>query len=341
MIDTRTVDLLNIIPGNFKKVAGTGGGEYHGACPFCGGDDRFVIQPNRDVPRWWCRKCDRKGDAIAFVQLYHEFGFIDSVRELGLDSQLKDKPQNRVSSQMRTGTQFPEPKKNIAPAPDSVPALDNPEWQDKAQKFVEWSWRNLHSGDYPLVNQYLEDRGIEHYHSDLWMLGYNPRDFNRTWGGVDVYLPTGITIPWLTADESVMKINTRRFEPDKKKYLQVKGGANWLFNSHRIKADSIVVLVEGEIDAISIAIGVHHHGVVPVATGSSTGARWLRWAGLLASAYRVLIAFDDDDAGESASRWWAQYLPHNARRLLPEMKDANEMLINRYPMKQWIEKGLS
>lgn len=332
MIDTRSVNLLHIIPGDYKKVANTKGGEYKGACPFCGtGTDRFVIQPHRDSPRWWCRQCQKKGDAVAFMMQYHNLNFVDAVKQLNLDSQLDKKPKRN---------HHPQPKQNVAPAPDAVPALDNAEWQDKAAKFVDWSWRNLHSGDYPKVNQYLEERGIEHFDSDIWMLGYNPRNFKRNWGGVEVYLPHGIVIPWLDRDESIRKINTRRFEPNKSKYLQVAGGANWLFNSHKINADSIVVLVEGELDAISIAIGCDYlRNIVPVATGSSTGARWLRWAALLASCRRVLIAFDDDHAGESATKWWAQYLD-NARRLLPEMKDANEMLINRYPMKVWIEKGL-
>lgn len=333
MIDTSSINLLNIIPGNFKKVASTSGGEYHGACPFCGGKDRFVIHPHKNNPSWFCRRCEAQGDAIAFKMQYDNMTFKDAVNALQLGNQLSNEASTSRSLDLNA---IPD---NIAPAKDSIAALENPEWQEKAAKFVEWSWENLHSGDYPHVNQYLDERGFNHYHTDLWKLGYNPRKFKRTWGGVEVYLPEGIVIPWMDRDESIRKINVRRDEPGQSKYLQIKGGANWLFNAHKIQADSIVVLVEGELDAISISVGLHHHRIVPVATGSTTGARWLRWAALLASAHRVLIAFDDDEPGEAATQWWAKYLP-NARRLLPEFKDCNEMLINRYPFGFWIEKGL-
>lgn len=38
-----------------RKVAATHGGEWAGACPFCGGKDRFHIQPAEN--RWLCRGC--------------------------------------------------------------------------------------------------------------------------------------------------------------------------------------------------------------------------------------------------------------------------------------------
>lgn len=332
-VDTRSVNLLHIIPGNFKKVASTGGGEYHGACPFCGGNDRFVIQPHKANPSWWCRKCDKKGDAIAFKQAYDNLNFVDAVKALNLESQLATETTSSKTLKFYSN-------QNIAPAKDDgIPALDNPEWQSLAHRFMEWSWRNLHSGDYPHVQQYLIERGFSEYHTDLWMIGYNPKDYRWNWGGVEVFAPAGIVIPWMDANETIYKLNIRRDNPGNSKYLQIKGGANWLFNEHRIKADSMVVMVEGELDAISIAVGYPHHRVVPVATGSSSGARWLRWAALLSSANRVLIAFDNDDAGESATKWWAQYLP-NAKRILPEMKDCNEMLINHYPFDEWLKKGL-
>lgn len=41
-----------------KKVANTNGGEYAGACPLCGGRDRFHVQPSaKPFPLWMCRQC--------------------------------------------------------------------------------------------------------------------------------------------------------------------------------------------------------------------------------------------------------------------------------------------
>ena len=51
------LDLLELIgrDARLRKVASTRGGEYAGPCPFCGGRDRFRVQPRRG--RWWCRGC--------------------------------------------------------------------------------------------------------------------------------------------------------------------------------------------------------------------------------------------------------------------------------------------
>jgi DNA primase len=340
-IDTSAVNLLDIIPSRMTKVASTGGGEYHGACPFCGGTDRFITQPNQNPPKWWCRVCDRSGDAIAFMQQYHSISFQEAVERLGLESQLKG---NRQSSKPQPPLARPAFTPQIAQKSekaDSIPALDNEEYIEKSAAFADWSWRNLMSGKYEAINRYLEARGIDEVSQDLFMLGFNPQHFERTWGGVEVKLAPGITIPYLDGFEGVpRKIKIRRMTEEKKnKYLAVAGGANWLFNSWRIKADSIVVMCEGEIDAISIAIACRHWQVVPVATGSTRGARWLRWPALLAAAHKVFLAFDDDEPGEETTKWWANYLP-KAKALRPTAHDINDMLTQGQDIRLWIEKGL-
>jgi DNA-binding PadR family transcriptional regulator len=83
-VDQQHIDLLRIIGGDLKRVASTNGGEYAGACPFCGGTDRFRVWPHQDVPGWWCRGCEEKGDAIAFVQKRDGIGFLDACEQLGL-----------------------------------------------------------------------------------------------------------------------------------------------------------------------------------------------------------------------------------------------------------------
>jgi DNA primase len=81
------VDLLELIGRDtrLKRVASTRGGEYAGACPFCGGRDRLRVQPARR--RWWCRVClagDRWQDAIAYVQRRDGVGnFTEACRRLG------------------------------------------------------------------------------------------------------------------------------------------------------------------------------------------------------------------------------------------------------------------
>ena len=51
------VDLLALAGKmtSLRRVASSGGGEWAGPCPFCGGQDRFRVQPHRAI--WLCRHC--------------------------------------------------------------------------------------------------------------------------------------------------------------------------------------------------------------------------------------------------------------------------------------------
>src|SRR2546430_13712324 len=78
--------LLGLIGADtrLKKVASTGGGEYAGPCPFCGGRDRFRVQPEKG--RWWCRGCSggpRWQDAIGYVRRREGLGFAEACERLG------------------------------------------------------------------------------------------------------------------------------------------------------------------------------------------------------------------------------------------------------------------
>ena len=58
---------------------------FVGGCPRCGDDgkndaDRFSINTRQNV--WFCRKCDKGGDAIALVMNVEDLSFIDAVTEI-------------------------------------------------------------------------------------------------------------------------------------------------------------------------------------------------------------------------------------------------------------------
>lgn len=48
---------------NLKKTTPN---EYHGPCPWCGGDDRFIVYV--DNQKYWCRQCQEKGDIINYQE---------------------------------------------------------------------------------------------------------------------------------------------------------------------------------------------------------------------------------------------------------------------------------
>lgn len=83
------VDLLAIVSADtdLKRVANVSGRgpEYAGACPFCGGADRFRLQPDKGL--WWCRQCspnEHWSDAPAYVMRRDNVPYPEALRTLGL-----------------------------------------------------------------------------------------------------------------------------------------------------------------------------------------------------------------------------------------------------------------
>ena len=78
-----------------RRAASTGGGEWCGPCPSCGGRDRFRAWPERG--RYWCRQCGRRGDALQYLRDFHGLTFAEAKRALGLDTA----PPSRAETKRR------------------------------------------------------------------------------------------------------------------------------------------------------------------------------------------------------------------------------------------------
>ena len=203
---------------------------------------------------------------------------------------------------------------------------------------------------------YLYKRGLFDEVLRAFAVGYNPQDVwedRAQWGLPDagrpaawprhrIWIPRGITFPWYV-DGGVWRLNVRRpltpaqIAAGQAKYIGPAGFANALYNAAALDPKGgprkPVVLVEGEIDALTIAQawGTGQHAeVVAVATGSTPADAARRgWRGSR-SAPVVLVAFDWDEtpdganAGECAAAWWLHALP-NARRLRPLLHDVNSL----------------
>jgi hypothetical protein len=101
----------------------------------------------------------------------------------------------------------------------------------------------------------------------------------------------------------------------------------------------VVVMTEGEFDALSIAQECGDL-VVVVATGTTKGSHTPRWISLLAQQERVLVAFDAErDKGDVDAQWWTKRLG-NAQRLRPLWHDANQMLQDGINLREWISAAL-
>jgi DNA primase len=103
-----------------RKVANTHGGEYAGPCPWCGGRDRFRLQPHADKPWYWCRRCNRKGDAIRYLRDRHGLTYREACSRLGLPLDAR-----------------PTPPRPHAPQPPPLAVPPHQVWQNRAQAFIE------------------------------------------------------------------------------------------------------------------------------------------------------------------------------------------------------------
>lgn len=65
-----------------KRVAATNGGEYHSPCPRCAGKDRFIIWSATN--RYYCRRCEAKGDLIQFCRDFMGLGFKEACQKVGV-----------------------------------------------------------------------------------------------------------------------------------------------------------------------------------------------------------------------------------------------------------------
>lgn len=340
LMDTTNINLLSLIGRDvkLKKVAGTGGGEWHSACPFCGGKDRFRVQPHHKPARYACRNCGASGDAISYVQRRDNVDFLTACAILGLrlseqraDRAIRPAPPQRVMTHHVDRETATPSQVN----PDA-PALTDAAYQAAAVDFCFDAINTLHSGEGERARQWLHQRGLIDPVLLSNSIGYNPTDQRTTWGNVPVWLPRGIVIPWHVGG-AIWRVNFRRPVGDPK-YISAKGWASGLYLADTLEPGCIALLVEGEFDALLIrrlCPDLIHAGLRPVATGSTTGGHALRWVTALSLAERVLVAFDTDEPGQQAAQFWLDALD-NAHRLNPLAHDVTDMFKADLNIRNWI-----
>lgn len=345
------MNLLDLISRDapLRRTSAKHGGEYSGPCPLCRrGRDRFKVWPL--LGRWAClgakagrAGCDRAGDAVDYLRARNGLSHADAC------ARLRQTPAARPGR-----VHAPQMLSVSAPAPLRPPAA---RWQTRAAAWVQHCEQTLFSDQGGGARDWLERRGLTAQTVRQAKLGYNPCDRydpRPLWGlsladgacGRAVWLPRGIVIPWSIAG-SLWRVNVRRpLSPlqaaaGQPKYVGPAGFTNALYGADGLAPDKPVVLVEGEIDALTVQQAAGDL-VVAVATGATGSARRAGWVAQLALAPVVLIAFDEDanGAGDLAAAWWLCVLG-NGRRLRPVAgKDVNAMHVAGIDVRVWVQAGL-
>lgn len=281
----REVDLLDVASrySVLKRKASTAGGEYAGACPRCGGDDRFVVQPSNGI--WLCRQCHPKwGDVIELVQYVDGVGFLDACDRLGY-SKSNGKKQQSALQRVKTAPKPPEtPKPPVYLPPDDI-------WQAKALDLVKKYEQRLWSANGERARQWLNDRGLKDDTIEHFRLGLQ----FKQGGGNAISIPCFVGgVLWYVKYRNAVKPGSNA-----PKYTGERGSKpQALFNGDAIRPGEPALLVEGEFD--TMLAWQEFNDLLPCFTvGSSTNQIDLTAWGLhLIKPRYTLILPDNDEAGE-------------------------------------------
>ena len=342
------VNLLALIGRDtpLRKVAATRGGEYAGPCPFCGGTDRFRVQPALpDGGRWWCRRCgdDHWQDAIAYLQRRDGLSFPEACAALA------DRPAAWPTTVTR-----PLKILKIALTPTEVEPEPTPAWRAAAAQVVRRCSAALWTDPAARARAWLAGRGLTEPTLRRWQVGYQPHDAELA----GLWVPRGIVLPWRVGGE-LWQLKVRRPtaptptpcpvgarsprpipRPAGPKYTSVGGGHPLLFGADTLPGRAVAVLCEGELDAM--LLDQEAGDLVGVATlGSCDRLPGPRARALLLPIPRLLVAYDADAPGERGARRLLAVSPRLRRLQLPAGHDLTELQQRGGDLRAWLAPALA
>jgi len=318
-----------------KKVSSTGGGEWAGSCPMCGGKDRFRVQPGKqDGGRWYCRHCGegKWHDLADYLMRRNNWKFPEAKRYIDGD------------------TSAPLPARKPAPVqvPQHQAEYDVEVWQARAMEYVQYCENCLieHAGDD--ASKWLLSRGITDSVSVKARLGYNPTDINdmpERWGypksHEKIYLSHGLIIPNIDT-AGIHAIKVRRDDvPGGKKYILVKGSCIWVYGSWTLDTKLVFAgapdhdysgvvarrqcdmafLFESELDALLAYSGGYGIGCLALPAGQHIKPEYQYIFGGIDD---MIVMPDADEPGRKHAEYLAG-LPHwYVGREPPQGKDISE-----------------
>ena len=326
------VDLLQQDGFTLKRVATTNGGEYSGACPWCGGRDRFRVWPEEDRGRYWCRRCGKTGDSISYLREIRGVSFLEACAELGID---------RPEQQQTPRATRVEPSARFTKEPPAI-------WQKKARDFVTGCQDVLKTNRAALA--LLRGRGLKPETIERAALGWNMADCYESregWGLKPLHdekgrlkklwLPAGLVIPLIVGGR-VLRLRIRRPQGEPRYYIMPGSDTRPMtFNLDK----NCLVIVESELDGLLIAQGAGDL-VGTVALGTATSKPDQELNGLLKRASSILVSLDFDGAGAKAAwKFWLQSYPEARRWPTPYGKDPSEAAQKGLNIRAWVEAGVA
>lgn len=281
-------------------------------CPQCGNGTHKRgskgIEPSYYQEHWsyHCFSCDAKFDNIALLGLYYSLDhkndkeFIQILKQACEDFDIPfdgDDPYRnfeRVDNPFKAGnasTSTATSAKN--PDPAEIERAEKNEAKKLELIRRDISEAQEHLNDLPVdARRGLSVQTLRHFGCGFLERWTSP---TRIIEGQKLYYSRRLIIPTSTHHYLASAVDRN---PDYPKSWKLHEGSKEIFNSAALTAEGVVIITEGEIDAMSIWEATN--GAVPViAIGGAAGKEWID---SLPEKTQFLIMFDNDDTGKRDSK---------------------------------------
>lgn len=304
-IDTKSllqdISLVDVIASDLGDPVKVSGRYAFFRCPFHHDDDpSFAVTSDR----YYCFGCRASGDAIKWLMDYRKLTFLQACDYLSPES-VKNVGQSRPINLTATITARQSKR------PDDLQAS----WKAIIDECQGLLWSDKGKG----ARQYLNGRGLtdKTLQSPFFRVGYS--DGRRI---ADIWVDRGIVLPCFTVDKSGIEyidyIKIRHSKGVMPKYRKLTGGRKGLFGAELIRGSDIVIVTEGEFDAMLLQ--QEAGDLVGVCTLGSATDRfdWGRYGKYVGFVKWLLIAYDIDDAGDLGAEIWQGVSGRVKRIKIPE-----------------------
>lgn len=264
------MDILTLAQSftTLKKI----GREHYGPCPVCrAGKDRFYVITSKNV--CGCRVCDKRWDSSGLYAAVHCLKNHEAALEM-----LGEKTATK-----REKVQFKPAQKSE----DRSDVWQTKDWQALAADVIMESQK--HPSDE--FTAYAERRGLAPATLDAFCVGFDPAKFDPKY---DKNRPA-MVIPWI-GDDQLYAIKYRYInERDGLRFINLKDGNPLVFGEHLLRLHSVLVIIEGEINAMSVWQVFHEMADVVSSGAHSISDRSFEYIHKLAQnrGYDLIISWMD------------------------------------------------
>ena len=311
--------------------------EFAGPCPQCGGEDRFIVWPDR--PRggaYLCRGCGSQGDGIQFMREFMGMSYPEACAALGLEQ--KHTTTSLLSARRTHARPPPAHPAQVAYVPPKPEPAVMPckEWMGNAAAFLAECQRDIETNPEALLA--ICGRCLTTHTAQDCGIGWNPADryiLRESWGlpivelaggGMrdKLLLPRGLVIATRRKAGTVaLTVRCADDRPESRpKYWQVQGSSNVPFIAGR--AGLPLLLVESALDAVLVWQESFGKLAAVALMGNMKGLDSDTHA-FIQAAPLLLACPDNDEGGQVAWQRWSAAYPQAILTPAVGAKDLGDM----------------